>query len=59
MIQIPKDPAMLLSLMNTQLRDFYPSMGEFCAANGVEKDTVDAVLSSIDYQYDPETNRYV
>lgn len=59
MIQIPKDPVMLLSFVNTQLRDHYPSMEEFCAANGVEKDTVDAALSSIDYQYDPETNRYI
>lgn len=59
MIQIPKDPAMLLSFVNTQLRDFYPSMEEFCRANGLEKEVIDAVLSSIDYQYDPETNRYV
>lgn len=59
MIQIPKDPAMLLSFVNTQLRDFYPSVEEFCAANGLKRETIDAALSSIDYQYDPETNRYV
>ena len=25
---IPKDPVMLLSYLNTQLRDFYPSLEE-------------------------------
>lgn len=28
MQQIPKDPVMLLSYINTQLRDFYPSLEE-------------------------------
>ena len=28
---MPKDPVMLLSYVNTQLRDFYPSLAEFCA----------------------------
>ncbi len=26
---MPKDPVMLLSYVNTQLRDFYPSLAEF------------------------------
>ena len=32
MTKFPKDPAMLLSYVNTQLRDFYPSMEELCKA---------------------------
>ena len=27
---IPKDPVMLLSYVNTQLRDFYPDIEEMC-----------------------------
>ena len=27
---IPSDPAMLLSYVNTQLRDYYPSLEELC-----------------------------
>lgn len=34
---IPKDPVMLLSFVNTQLRDFYPSLDECCAALGIEE----------------------
>ena len=50
---------MLLSYVNTQLRDFYPNMDELCAAFGVKKEEIDAKLDMIDYQYDPEQNRYV
>ena len=32
MAQLPKDPVMLLSFTNTQLRDFYPNLSEFCKA---------------------------
>lgn len=28
---LPKDPVMLLSFVNTQLRDHYPSLEEFAA----------------------------
>lgn len=59
MTGVPKDPAMLLSFVNTQLRDFYPTVDEFCRAKDVKKEKIDAILASIDYQYDPETNRYI
>ena len=32
MDQLPKDPVILLSYINTQLRDFYPSLDAFCEA---------------------------
>jgi len=56
---IPKDPAMLLSYINTQLRDFYPAIEELCNALAIERDELDAKLSSIDYQYDRDKNQYV
>lgn len=59
MTNIPKDAAMLLSYINTQLRDFYPSMEELCKAMDVEKSEIDEKLAMIDYEYDPESNRYV
>ena len=59
MTKFPKDPAMLLSYVNTQLRDFYPSMEEFCKAMDVEKAEIDEKLAMIDYEYDPVNNRYV
>lgn len=59
MANFPKDPVMLLSYVNTQLRDFYPSMDELCKELGASKEEIDAKLASIDYQYDPEQNRYI
>lgn len=56
---IPKDPVILLSYINTQLRDFYPSMDELCAALLVNRETLDESLGKIDYIYDEEKNQYV
>ena len=59
MTKFPKDPVMLLSYINTQLRDFYPSMEELCKAMDVKKEEIDEKLDLIDYRYDPERNQYV
>ena len=59
MTKFPKDPVMLLSYVNTQLRDFYSTMEEFCKAFDVSKEEIDHILDGIDYQYDPESNRYI
>ena len=52
---MPKDPVMLLSYVNTQLRDFYPSLAEFCAAMQTEESDLREKLALIDYEY-PEKN---
>ena len=56
---IPKDPVMLLSYVNTQLRDFYPSLEAL--AEGLEVDQEDLVkkLAGIDYEYDVQRNQFV
>lgn len=56
---MPKDPMMLLSYVNTQLRDFYPDFQSFCAAQGVDGQEIRAKLKSIDYEYDEKMNRFV
>jgi len=35
-MNLPKDPVMLLSVVNTQLRDNYPSLSELAAAYMVD-----------------------
>ena len=45
---MPKDPVMLLSYVNTQLRDFYPSLAEFCAAMQTEESDLREKLALID-----------
>ncbi|MDO4616408.1 MAG: DUF4250 domain-containing protein [Lachnospiraceae bacterium] len=56
---LPKDPMMLLSYVNTQLRDHYPSLQEFCAAEAAEEQSIREKLSLIDYEYDAELNKFV
>ncbi len=55
---IPKDPAMLLSYINTQLRDFYPNLDELCSSIMISRDDIERTLETIDYFYNEETNRF-
>lgn len=56
---LPGDPAMLLSYINTQLRDNYSDLTELCKSLDVDEISVCKILSSIDYMYDPDQNRFV
>lgn len=55
---IPQDPLMLLSYINTQLRDNYASLDELCAALGIEKETLQERLRAVNYEYDSEKNTF-
>ena len=35
-MELPKDPAMLLSFVNTKLRDEYPSLREMCLSMDID-----------------------
>lgn len=56
---IPSDPMMLLSYVNTQLRDFYPSLAAFCEDAQISEEELKERLLSIDYIYDEAFNRFV
>lgn len=56
---LPHDPYILLSFVNTRLRDEYPSLSELCAALDAEEAEICGALAALDYHYDPETNRFV
>ncbi len=56
---IPSDPVMLLSYINTQLRDEYESLDELCASLGVDKDEICKKLATTNYNYDEELNKFV
>ena len=59
MTKYPKDPAMLLRYINTQLRDHYSSMDELCKSMDLDRAEIDEKLAMLDYEYDPKSNRYV
>ncbi len=56
---IPKDPVMLLSYVNTQLRDNYSSLEELCKSLGIHEAQVKAALAQIDYHYDEAQRKFV
>jgi hypothetical protein len=57
-MNLPKDPVMLLSFVNTQLRDHYASLSELAAAYSVDADELAGKLAAIDYHYDEGTNQF-
>ena len=56
---IPKDPVMLLSYVNTQLRDYYDSLDDFLKDKELSREELIKKLASIDYKYDAELNLFV
>ena len=56
---IPKDPVILLSYVNTQLRDYYESLEALCTCRGLRKQELLEKMDSIDYHYDEETNQFI
>ena len=59
MTVLPKDPVILLSFTNTQLRDFYSNLGDFCNAYAVEEAYITDKLAMIGYEYSLEENRFL
>ncbi len=56
---IPKDPVILLSFVNTKLRDEYRDLGDLCAALDLDAAELAAVLERLDYRYDPVKNQFI
>lgn len=55
---LPKDPIMLMSFVNTQLRDHYDSLASFAGAYMVEEEEIIQKLEAAGYVYDEENNRF-
>ena len=58
-MEMPKDPVMLLSFINTQLRDNYDSLTELCQTYSVDINQINKTLLAIDYVYDKSVNQFV
>lgn len=56
---LPNDPVMLLSYINTQLRDHYSSLDELCSSLVTKKSDIENKLNLIDYYYDSVRNQFV
>lgn len=56
---LPDDPVILLSYVNTQLRDHYASFHDFCVSKDFPEEEIKQKLSGIDYEYDAAVNQFV
>ncbi len=59
MNNLPKDPMMLLSVINMKLRDFYPSIEDMCDDLDIDRQTLDSILNKAGFEYSKEHNRYM
>lgn len=59
MAKIPRDPVMLLSYLNTGLRDTYPTLEELCKSLDLDQKEVEEKLAAIDYRYNREKNQFI
>lgn len=57
-MNLPKDPYMLLSVVNMKLRDSYPSFEALCDDLDVSDAEISEVLEKIGYAYDNENNQF-
>lgn len=58
MAQLPNDPIILLSYINTQLRDNYPSLEELCSSLHLNQEELCEKLASAGYAYNKAANQF-
>lgn len=54
---IPKDPVILVSYLNTLLRDKYHDLDALCDGEDVSRKEIEERITSIGYAYQSETNQ--
>ncbi|MBQ9663984.1 MAG: DUF4250 domain-containing protein [Oscillospiraceae bacterium] len=55
---IPSDPMILLSFINTKLRDQYPSLDALCEDLDTDRTVLTETLRSVGFVYDEERNQF-
>ena len=55
---LPKYPIILLSFVNTELRDKFSSFQEFCKAHSISESEINDKLNDIGYFYNEKTNSF-
>lgn len=56
---IPNDPAILLSFVNTKLRDYYSSLDEMCDDMQLDRKQIEDKIGQIGYVYKDSRNQFV
>lgn len=58
MEQLPQDPIILLSYINTKLRDDYGNLDELCSALDIDRKALEDKLHAVGFDYDAANNRF-
>lgn len=56
---LPRDPMILVSYVNTKLRDRDASLEAFCEEEDADQTTLCATLAEVGFAYDPARNQFV
>lgn len=56
---LPKDPMILLSYVNTKLRDEYPTLDCLCEELGLDRAALEQTLAEVGFVYREEQKRFV
>ena len=56
---VPKDPVILLSFINTRLRDQYSSLSVLCEDLELEETRLKEKIAAIGYTYDSDRNQFI
>ncbi len=56
---MPNDPVMLLSFINTRLRDEFEDLEDLCAYYEISKNDIDTKLNELGYVYNSENKQYI
>ncbi len=57
-MSLPNDPAILLSVINTRLRDRFDDLDLLCEDADIARDELCARLERLGYQYDRRSNQF-
>lgn len=57
-MNLPKDPFILLSVINTLLRDKYKSFDELCDDYNIKESEITSKLNLIGYSYNDKLNQF-
>lgn len=57
-MSLPKDPMILLSFVNTKLRDEFTDLEEFCKEEDISIESLKEQLESIGFQYNEKIRQF-
>lgn len=55
---LPKDPNMLVSVVNMKLRDEFSTLDDLCGSLGINRADLERTLGAAGYNYQPDSNSF-